>query len=147
MAAESDEGRTANLLHAAGWVPGRRVDVDGFRTGLQAQGQDLHPAAAAFLMSYGSLRLTPSPYAVFHFDPLEALRNRVPAWVKDYGRRVGSPLCTIGEAGSGHLILAMSPEGKVYAGFDEELFLIGDSPERALEALVHEREARRVDIP
>jgi hypothetical protein len=51
---------------------------------------------------------------------------------------LGTKLYPLGEAGNGHVFLAISEEGRVYALMDE-LWLVGDTMEAALENLVRGR--------
>ncbi|RSN26229.1 hypothetical protein DL990_32970 [Amycolatopsis sp. WAC 01416] len=45
-------------LRAAGWRPGRAVDVAGWRQRLEASGEvRMHPAAAEFLAEFGGLNV------------------------------------------------------------------------------------------
>jgi hypothetical protein len=72
----------------------------------------------------------------FHFDAIKAINSIDSGWVlEEYSDRVNKDLCIIGEAFRRSLILCMSPDGHVYAGIDESLFLVGESGELAIETL------------
>ncbi len=60
-----------------------------------------------------------------------------PIRVRLWGERVGAELCPFGEASG--MSLVMAADGRVWAGRDELLIVIGDSPEDALDSLCENR--------
>src|SRR5579872_6240667 len=119
-------------LAEAGWSGTRSVDIAHYRAALEAEGYELHAHASSFLRSFGGLRLVAPGDQHFHFNAADAARSGSPDWVVEtYAKRVGEPLCAIGEAFNGHLVLAMSPTGRVFGGYDDELILIGNDESEA----------------
>jgi SUKH-3 immunity protein len=133
---------TLVLLRSAGWMPGRRSSTSEARATLEKAGFTLHPLAQRFLEEFGGLEVQ-HPHAKvrsvtdrFKLDVGGALKMFDPSWVReDYSRRAGAPLCVIGHSHRGYMVLAMAPDGQVYAGFDQALVRVGDSGEAAIENL------------
>ncbi|WP_034260711.1 SUKH-3 domain-containing protein [Actinospica robiniae] len=126
-------------LTAAGWFPGRAVPVEPLLEPLLEEDYEIPPVLRAFLRGYGGLEFDyPNPHCPEHrdtcgIDPqlaVDALfRTRVSLWEE----RVGAQLVPFGEAS--RLFLVMAADGRVWGGFDEFLFELGDSPEDALDGL------------
>jgi SUKH-3 immunity protein len=142
---------TEKLLRRAGWAPGRRFNVREVKARLMENGFSLHAKAEEFLVEFGGLEVThphskvPDVTDRFKLDVSEALRMFGHGWVKDdYSRRVGVPLCVVGHAYNGYMVLAMAPDGSVYAGYDDELVRVGDSGVAALENLCADRDMEAI---
>ncbi len=153
MTVFSDTTRT--LLHDAGWTEERQVDTQQAEDALRREGFSVHPAARAFLARFAGLQVIyPNhrvPGATHHLDlgvgafPPDVLEPHV---MRAHTRRVGGPLCYIGEAGSGFVSLVMDASGNVYAMNDDWLAWVGDSGDDAIEALCTGRELRdMVEVP
>jgi hypothetical protein len=56
---------------------------------------------------------------------------------------LGVSLFPLGEAGNGHVFLAIGEDGRVYALMDEA-WILGETMEEALDALVSGRSHRRI---
>ncbi len=134
---------TLKLLHKAGWSEDRRSSAaDEYIKALEHAGFYVSDAVKEFLCVFGGLFVR-HPHAkvkeridYFHFDAAQALDSGDPTWVsEEYSFRVGKKLCIIGEAFRRNMILCMSEDKKIYAGTDESLFFVGESPESAIEAL------------
>jgi len=135
--------KTLELLHKAGWSEDRHsFPADKYIKALEDKDFYVSDAVKKFLSVFGGL-LIRHPHAklkeeidYFHFDVIKAINSGDPTWVsEEYSSRVGKKLCIIGEAFRRIMVLCMSEDKKVYAGTDEALFFVGESPESAIEAL------------
>jgi len=127
---------TLKFLYQAGWFEKRKVNISEFIPVLHEEGFSLTKKVAQFLKSFGKLKIKQPGGDYFHFDVIEATLSVDTDWVKqDYSERVGEKLCIIGEAFNGYMTLCMSPQGEVYAGFDDTLVYVGTSGYDAIEAL------------
>ncbi|MEN8220867.1 MAG: SUKH-3 domain-containing protein [Pseudomonadota bacterium] len=127
---------TLKLLYQAGWFEKRKVNISEFIQVLHEEDFSLPKKVAQFLKSFGKLKIKQPGGDYFHFDVIEATLSVDTDWVKqDYSERVGEKLCIIGEAFNGYMTLCMSPQGEVYAGFDDTLVYVGTSGYDAIEAL------------
>lgn len=144
--------KTLDLLRHAGWKEDwKAAHLNEYQQILTDEGFELSDTVTQFLTRFGGL-LVEHPHAQlpeetehFHFEVIKAVEGIDPDWVKeDYSERVGKPLCIIGEAFNRYMVLAMSPDGQVYAGFDGTLVHVGQSGEDAIEALCTGRELEQV---
>ena len=105
-------------LRSAGWMPGRRIDVAGWRVALLRSGFPVHRAAEEFLAEFGGLSFDDMGPGVSRarealvFDPLLAIgeEDRFAAW----GKRIDRELCPIGELDGGRFFLAIDEDGMIY---------------------------------
>lgn len=125
-------------LGAAGWVPGRRVDVEPWRRMFAGSGLDMHPAAEAFLAESGGLRVDVSGPGItvastpFDLDPApcQGEEGRFLGWRERTGRR----LHPLGELDHGRFFLGIDERTEIYL---VETWVAAFGPvDRALEALV-----------
>src|SRR5256885_1283261 len=145
MTAHSD--RTLACLRAAGWNPQRSVQTAQYERPIAAEGYTLHPVAREFLAQFGGLAFAFESvfqgrpvWRRFHFGADATAANWGGALLEwDWPARIGAALCPIGEAEGGTSLLAMDPDGNVYAGMDEWIALVGTSGADAIEALCTER--------
>ncbi len=150
MPAFSDSTRA--MLREAGWSEDRQVDTRRVEGVLRGEGFPVHRAAVAFLERFDGLHITHpnhrAPGTTYRLSlgvdafPPDVLEPDV---MRAHVRRVGHPLCYIGEAGNGFLSLLMDPSGTVYVMNDDWLAWVGDSGCDAIEALCTGRELR--DVP
>ncbi len=111
-------------------------------------GFPLFPAARDALARYGGISVRQSGAGeecareTFELIPLLALGEE--EFFREVGSRVGTRLYPLGEAGGGHLFLAISTEGRVFAFMDDDIWLLGESMEEGLEALVSGCKSTRV---
>ena len=127
--------KAERLLRGAGWYPGRKTDISGIEEEFQEIGCDLFPVAREFLEELAFLEIVyifdtqRSLTGLVHFDPI-----RASGWYERveevYARTIGRPLCIIGELGQD--VLMMDPEGRVYNGFEEYLYLMNQTWVEAL---------------
>lgn len=135
--------RTRHCLSAAGWREGRTTRTHHWESLLKSAGNPIHPAVLTFLREFGGLkvfhphRVLPHKYDYFHLSPSAATKH-FPIeedGLEDANERVGKPLCAVGTASNDYLCLLMDADGKIYAATDDLLFLAGNTPIEALEAL------------
>ena len=132
--------RAARLaLDNAGYSSERTIDVGPFARAYQKEGFTASPSVWRFLESYGGLRFSlphpkhPTVTLAFDFDPVRAASSTYPEKVDDLAARAGAPLCPIGQALGG--VLLMDSSGAVYSALDEWFVKLGSSGEEAIEAL------------
>jgi hypothetical protein len=111
-----------------------------------AEGSTIFPAVHDFLAHFGGLHIHhPNPLApddteAIDLDPAEAARSRYvdPESLSEYRARAGKPLCAIGMAANGYMLLMMAPDGRVYGAVDDLLYDLGASWPEALESLTNQ---------
>ncbi len=146
MIVEHLEQQTIACLRAAGWEPGRRLDVRSFVEVLAGDGYAVFPPVEEFVAAFGNLTISfphyrdPTIIDHCHFDVAQAVRNVFPENVSYWSDRVGDPLCPIGEAFSNHMTLLIADDGAMYGGFEETLVKLGDNGDEALNNLCGGRE-------
>jgi len=144
--------KALTLLRKAGWSQNwEATHFSEYQKILTEEKFELSDAVTLFLKRFGGLLVKhphaklPSETEYFHFDVTKAVKGVDSDWVKDdYSERVGQPLCIIGEAFNRYMVLAMSPDGEVYAGFDSTLVHVGQSGEEAIENLCSGRELEKI---
>lgn len=130
------------VLQRGGWFDGRSIDLAPVEDALRKLGYPLFPAVQIFLAEFGELSFEtrdPRPRVArnFHFRPLDVSGK---SWILGpYTRRAGKPLCVIGAASDDYLLLSMDPAGVVYGGYDDDLVILGRSPDDAIDALCDDR--------
>lgn len=106
-------------LRAAGWQPGRIVDVGGWRQRREAGGVvRMHPAAAGFLAEFGGLTVDIAGSGVsmarqpFELDPdlADGEEDRFVEW----GAELGCSLFPIGVLDLGRFFLGISEIGEIF---------------------------------
>ncbi|WP_436775183.1 SUKH-3 domain-containing protein [Yinghuangia sp. YIM S09857] len=109
---------TEHWLRAAGWHPGRNVDVAAWRMLAEESGLVMHAAAERFLAEFGGLVVPVSGQGVscarepFDLDPSAAdgESDRYIGW----GERIGRSLFPIGAIDGGRYFLAIDELSEVY---------------------------------
>lgn len=125
-------------LEEAGWCHNRLVNIDKHITGLRSDSYDIFPSVRSFLEQFADLHVDCSfidaKYGPFrsrlHFDAASATAAVYPQMVARYSGRLQVPLCIIGEYDD--ITLVMTPEGKVYGGFEDDLAFYGETGEQAI---------------
>jgi len=132
---------TRAYLTQAGWRAGRKAWTVKYRAFLTGEGYACFPAVADFLAEFGSIviefkREDGRPDTI-DLDACEASSGFDSRWVtEDYARRIGqTKFCAIGQAYSNHMLLFMDEAGRVYGGFDDLLWFIGNSGAEAIEII------------
>ena len=149
--AEIDERlppEVARVLRSAGWSPERDTSssVDEWARRL-GEGFPIFPAARDALRRYGGLRVRQEgpgderARESFDLDPVHCVMYEDE--FAEYGARLSTRLYPLGEAGGGHVFLAIAEDGRVYA-FMEDLWLIGETIDDAIVALVKGRAAKLI---
>ena len=107
-----------SALIAAGWTPGRTVDVSPWRDQFESAGISMHKAAERFLKEFGGLDVRISGSGVtrskepFEFDPALALGDE--DMFEMWGRRIGHSLFPLGELDLGRAFLGIDEDGEIY---------------------------------
>jgi SUKH-3 immunity protein len=117
---------------AAGWYPGRRVNIDAWVQQLAKDQGQLPPAAAELLAEFGGLHIPKKGPAGVDFAPVEVEFDPTLAGP------IGDDLYPLGEAGGGHAGLAIDESGVVYLLFGGQRRRIGIS-RRAVANLIEGR--------
>jgi hypothetical protein len=68
-------------------------------------------------------------------DAFEAADSIPREHIDGYEKRVGAQLCPVGEAFSRHYLVMIDPTGRMFAGYDDTMVLLGNSVEETLENL------------
>jgi hypothetical protein len=143
MTAERFSNLVREILSAAGWFPGRRIEerVDQWAELLvHPNGFVLFPAARAVLLEFGGLQIDQQGPGIecarepLDLDPLLALNEE--DLFAAHSKRLGAKLFPIGEALSGQAFLAISEDGQVFLVMDDVWFT-GKTFDEALERLIH----------
>ena len=141
----------AARLEAAGWRPGRRIPVAAYVDALAALGFTAPDVVSDFYAEFGGLTVkwpdprNPQWTNAYIIDPVKAPMISATSWIETWSKWVGARLCPFGEA---HRMLAtMSPDGRVWLGFDDLLLFVADSPEESLNVLCESRDTPRVPPP
>jgi hypothetical protein len=128
------------ILDAAGWNEERNSSTETESWSSQlSPGFRLFPAAEMALTRYGGIHVKQSgPGAEaaresFELNPLLAIGEE--DRFAEHALRIGEPLYPLGEAGNGHVFLAIAADGRVFA-LMEDLWFLGESMEAAIETLV-----------
>jgi hypothetical protein len=131
--------KVKTAISKSGWFANRSFDISEFKDIALNDSYFWSLAVDSFMREFGGLYITyerTSGDDVIHFDLKKAIDEIDRSWIEDYALKIKSKqLCVIGQAYSDHLTLIMDSNGKVYGGFDEELFFIGNSGEEAIEAI------------
>ncbi|MEV8093243.1 SUKH-3 domain-containing protein [Kitasatospora sp. NPDC085879] len=116
MSRFSDE--TERELLAAGWRPGRKVDVLPWRRRLESSGFHMHAAAELFLSEFGGLTVDVDGPGIscarvpFELDP--SLADGEDDRFSEWGQEVGEEIFPIGEMDGGRYFLGISSSSEIY---------------------------------
>lgn len=128
------------ILNAAGWNEQRNSssETEAWSSEL-SPGFRLFPAAEMALKQYGGIHVKQSgpgrktARQSFELNPLLAIGEQ--DRFAEHALRIGEPLYPLGEAGDGHVFLAIAADGRVFA-LMEDLWFIGESMDVAIERLI-----------
>lgn len=142
---------TEVFLKKAGWRKGRAVNIDDYIHVFENETFTIPESVINFLREFGGLTVmhphakVPGAMDFFTFNVNKAIQDHDHLWVKeDYSKRVGKTLCIIGQAFRDYMVLSMSDDGEVYAGFDEFLVHVGSSGDQAIENLCLGKELKEI---
>lgn len=128
------------VLQAAGWAEQQNLATEvGTWSSQLSPGFQLFPAAETALKRYGGIHVRQNGAGVetaresFELNPLLVIGEE--DRFEQHASRLGQSLYPLGEAGNGHVFLAIDPSGRVFA-LMEDLWLLGETMEAALETLV-----------
>jgi hypothetical protein len=132
---------TEETLRDAGWVPGRRVEIDVNRweEQLATSGFAMFPAARRALLEFGGLRVAQDAPGVecarsdFQVDPTDGIGEA--EYFRELEAGAGTRLFPIGEAFAGASLLAIGEDGRVFSIMGN-VELVGGTIYKALEALI-----------
>lgn len=114
-------------LRSAGWEPGRAIDVDRWRVGLEVDGFVFHDAAIRFLSEFGGLDVRIRGTGVDHArEPFEldpTLCSGDSDRFEDWSNSVGTCFAPVGVVNYGHAFLAIDEDGILYVMADNLLRL------------------------
>lgn len=138
----------AQVLEAAGWKPGRRVDTGRWRSMFEPVGLAMHDAAETFLREFGGLTVHVTGPGItcartpFELDPELAWgeEGRFLQWSEHLGRR----LFPLGELDHGRFFLAIDEATEIHL-VETWIASFGPAPQ-ALENLVLGVAPRRIDV-
>lgn len=122
--------RAETTLRAAGWFPGRKVDITHWHAELAIdEGFDFHNEAKRILREFGGITVEVSGPGVqkartsFDLDPV--LCSGQQRWFAGLSERHGARLFPLGEVQGGHASLGIDEHGGVHILFDRHVFFVG----------------------
>lgn len=140
---------TEKHLRKAGWYPGRHMKAEVAEWRALMPDIFMSRAAESALLEFGGLRAEPAKASGlecapshFHLDP-ERADPVAEAELAPHRPFVSGELFPLGEIDHGHASLYIDDGGRVYMFFDE-LEVMGDTIEAALDALVVGRLSRKL---
>ena len=145
MTGVGEDAVFAAVLEAAGWFGDRRVDTGPAEVAWRARGYPVSDAAREFVASFDGIRFQ-YPQTLLPglgrpdscvLDAVEATGAIFESTVRSYEQRVLENLCPVGLAASRHLVLLISPSGRVYGGYDSFLGLYGEDGYQAVRRIFH----------
>ncbi|GAA1506426.1 SUKH-3 domain-containing protein [Streptomyces synnematoformans] len=131
-------------LRAAGWYPGRRVEIGDVVARLESLEITVHPAARGFLVEYGDLHLVHEPSAEINGRLVHSFTDT------DYARKttehgaifraavteaVGAAVCPVART-SFHVTIYVAEDGRFYGDRDAAVYLFGEDAEAFLNLAV-----------
>ncbi|MFC5266850.1 SUKH-3 domain-containing protein [Kribbella qitaiheensis] len=121
------------MLSAAGWFPGRLVDVGRAEHAYASQGFTMHDSGLAVLQEFSELVVQGDDgRQSLWFDGERALHGRDLAWSRAYSEDSGHNLLPVGEYS--HAVILVDEGGGLWGGFDDLYGQLADS----VVDLVHE---------
>jgi SUKH-3 immunity protein len=125
------------ILEKLGWTQKRKINVNNLKKYLIGKGYFWSDQVKIFLEQFAFLKMEQ-----MHFDILKTERDIDSSWVlENYSHRLNNiELCIIGQAYDNHMTLFMDSFGKIYGGYDDSLYLIGNSYQSAIENIYYNRE-------
>lgn len=103
---------------AAGWRPGRMIDIEPWRHRLESSGFQMHAAADLFLTEFGGLVVKIDGPGIscarvpFELDP--TLADGEDDRFSEWGQEINDSIFPIGELDGGRYFLGISSSGEMY---------------------------------
>jgi hypothetical protein len=125
----------SDLLAAAGWHPGRRVDISGELRALEQAGHPALRAAAEVLTEYADLVVvSASGDRSLWISGTRAAAESDVAWCMAYSGELGLRLVPVG--GHSHMTILVDEAGRFWGGFDYEYGRLGDTVEDVIQGVL-----------
>ncbi|MGE5417101.1 MAG: SUKH-3 domain-containing protein [Acidobacteriota bacterium] len=123
---------TIQILKAAGWYEGRKIDIEVFESNLNKLGYEVFQPVKQFLQEFGMLKFQ---------DALEQVHDTSKIFIEYFKHGkfsieenyCGERLVPVGTLSDGELLLFVSESGKVYCSTGK----LGDNPWEAWECLIN----------
>jgi hypothetical protein len=116
----------SDLLAAAGWHPGRRVDISDDMRALAQAGHPALRAVAKVLTEYADLVVvSASGDRSLWISGARAAAESELAWCMAYSGQLGLRLVPVG--GHSHMTILVDEAGWFWGGFDDEYGRLGDT--------------------
>jgi|GEM_PF-5843034 len=136
-------------LLPAGWYASRACDVKPFIQAYEEWGYTVLHEAVDFLAPFGWLEGWHRVHEVadlkhFSFNACRAIEETPQAWVRLCEQKLGEGVLPVGKICSGHRILLMSKSGRLLAGDEEALYLLGADRIDGLNGLFESRHFERL---
>ena len=133
-----------DLLRAAGWRPGRSLDISADLAALEAKGFPVTAAAEGFLREFSKLTmLVPGALNPLVIDGLIAARDASVGWGEAYSAALECQLVPVGEYSN--LMFWIDPDGGIWATFDDDYGRAGTSLAEMVQGLFFEPDGWRLD--
>ncbi|WP_428939452.1 SUKH-3 domain-containing protein [Fontivita pretiosa] len=142
---------TYECLKRAGWYEGRRVDVEPFAEQIRLQGFEIMPRVADCLAEFGGLIIkfenqSDNPLKRGSWDELRFEPRYADMEAEEYERIIGPRIAPIGDCGRHHASMIMTESGAVFSAFDDNVTLMGDTVDAAIEHSIYSPGAKKGDI-
>ena len=130
-----------DALIRSGWSSDRTESTANFEAANASVGCKLFPKAQKFLQSVGGITLeyphfaNPSAISNCRFNPEETCASVSLRKLRLYEAHLKSPVCVIGDENNGYLVLLMTQDGQIFAGYEYDLITVGGSPANAINNL------------
>lgn len=136
-------------LRMSGWVPGRAVPESEYADALGKLGFVASPAARNFLNEFFRLTIAYGAESRrgpnrMHIDPVRFGHGFQRLLIEQYSAEVGETLCPVGLIESENMNLFVGESGRVYAGVDDLLYLVGRDRDDALSNIFFDKEWKEV---
>jgi len=133
------------LLEKAGWHEGRKLNYEYISEMVGTEGYAQMPNVISFLQEFLDIKIlfknkrNGLKNDDINFSFKEATNLVVPERInEDYAQRIGKEICLIGSAYREHMVLMMSNDGFVYAGYDNFLCKVADSGNEAIKSIIYD---------
>lgn len=135
------------LMKNAGWYDGRKLNYEIISEMVRNEGYPQLPNVISFLQEFMDIKIIfknkkngiKNDDINFSFE--EATNLEVPERInEEYVQRIGKELCPVGTVYRRYMVLMMSDDGCVYAGYDSFLCKVADSGIEAIGAIIYDND-------